>query len=205
MIQKIAHILLFTLVFSSARADIFATVVAVVDGDTIKIRTDSGVHSIRFQSIDAPESNQEFGKESKEYLAALLVGQSVRVEVEKADGLFRLVGRVWLGEMDIEKEMLLAGLAWHYRQYNAEAPLAEAQTFAREARRGLWILEQPVAPWEWRKGVRPTKSAQRCYWASEERVLHNSACHFYETSRGYYTSRHSSYRDCQKCGGKSTE
>ena len=35
-----------------------ARVVKVVDGDTIRVRTDQGIRSVRLDSIDAPEKRQ---------------------------------------------------------------------------------------------------------------------------------------------------
>lgn len=42
------------------------------------------------------------------------------------------------------------GLAWHYLRFSDDATLAEAETEARAARRGLWADKAPVPPWEWR-------------------------------------------------------
>jgi len=44
-------------------------------------------------------------------------------------------------------------MAWHYKHFDQNRRLAEAEREAREARRGLWRDSQPVPPWEWRKGV----------------------------------------------------
>lgn len=56
-------------------------VVKITDGDTLVV-LDAGntQHKIRLSGIDAPESNQPFGKRSKEALSALVGGQRVEVD-----------------------------------------------------------------------------------------------------------------------------
>jgi endonuclease YncB( thermonuclease family) len=58
---------------------------------------------------------------------------------------------------DVNLEMLKAGLAWHYKQYEREQAkedrerYAAAEEEARAGRVGLWRDAEPVAPWDWRK------------------------------------------------------
>ena len=59
--------------------------------------------------------------------------------------------------LDINLEMVRAGLAWWYRKYASEQNAGDrvlyeaAEKDARENRRGLWVDPQPVPPWAWRK------------------------------------------------------
>ncbi len=45
----------------------------ITDGDTVKIQNLFGVHNCRLAEIDAPESKQEFGEESKLLLERLIL------------------------------------------------------------------------------------------------------------------------------------
>lgn len=58
---------------------------------------------------------------------------------------------------DINQEMVREGFAWAYQRY-LDRPYAsgyiEAEEQARRERRGLWRQGNPVAPWEFRKGLR---------------------------------------------------
>jgi len=63
----------------------------------------------------------------------------------------RFVGQVFVGEHWVNRELLLEGTAWHYRDYSKSVVLAEAEVIARSQDRGLWAAEKPVAPWEFRK------------------------------------------------------
>lgn len=128
-------------------------VVGVVDGDTADIRLESGMIRIRFHGIDAPEMGQPFGKAAKEKLSNLVFGKDVAIEPYEQDRYDRLVARLWLGETDINAEMVKSGFAWTYRRYADLPAYCAYEKAARDLRRGLWqaTVQEWVAPWEWRK------------------------------------------------------
>lgn len=136
-----------------ARTVLPGVVVGVVDGDTADVRLASGMIRIRFHGIDAPESGQPHGKAAKSALSDLVYGKAVDVEPYTQDRYDRLVARLWLGELDVNAQMVKAGHAWTYRKYADDAAYCAYEAAARDARRGLWRLppEQRVAPWEWRR------------------------------------------------------
>jgi endonuclease YncB( thermonuclease family) len=136
-----------------ARTVLPGVVVGVVDGDTADVRLASGLIRIRFHGIDAPESGQPHGKAAKSALSDLVYGKAVDVEPYTQDRYDRLVARLWLGELDVNAQMVKAGHAWTYRKYADDAAYCAYEAAARDARRGLWRLppEQRVAPWEWRR------------------------------------------------------
>ena len=75
----------------------------------------------------------------------------VDIEVIDVDRYGRLVGVVRLEDgRDINREMVREGNAWVYRQYLRDRSLFEDEEVARDARRGLWSLADPIAPWDWR-------------------------------------------------------
>jgi|SRR5688572_6726897 len=55
-------------------------VTKIVDGDTIDVRLDSGPIRVGFDSIDAPERVQPWGREATEALSRLLGGVGGEVE-----------------------------------------------------------------------------------------------------------------------------
>jgi endonuclease YncB( thermonuclease family) len=128
-------------------------VVGVVDGDTADVRLDSGMVRVRFHAIDAPESGQPHGQAAKAALSGMIFGKSVELEPIEQDRYDRLVARVWLGDLDVNAEMVRSGNAWTYRRYADDAGYCAREQEARENRRGLWRLpvDQQVAPWEWRQ------------------------------------------------------
>jgi endonuclease YncB( thermonuclease family) len=155
------HILLFTLFTLSASGVTFARmkageVVAVTDGDTITVRFSALDHKVRLNGIDAPESDQEFGPESKRRLSDLVLGRQVVVVWEKTDRYDRILGTVTLGSTDVGLEQLRAGLAWYFHQDDSNVPEVQralyvaAETSAKSKNLGLWSKSNLIAPWDWR-------------------------------------------------------
>jgi endonuclease YncB( thermonuclease family) len=155
MIRSATILLVIVALFgmSSARADeIIAKVVYVNDGDTITIRTAADQKlKIRLFGVDCPEVDQPYGKKAKWFTYELVFGQRVKVWPVGKDSDGRMVGWVFTKEKSLNKELLLAGLAWHYKRYSSDAVLASMEMKARAARKGLWADPDPVPPWEFRK------------------------------------------------------
>lgn len=130
-------------------------VVKVTDGDTITVLdADNVQHKIRLEGIDAPEAKQAFGTRSRQTLGGKIAEKEVLIRWEEKDRYQRILGDVYLGDRHINREMVLDGMAWHFKQYSTSKKLAEAETEARDARRGLWVDKAPVPPWEFRKQQR---------------------------------------------------
>ncbi|PUE40254.1 thermonuclease family protein [Limnohabitans sp. Bal53] len=140
-------LLLLGLHVSSAHATqvLQALVVGVSDGDTITV-LDAGKHQhkIRLQGIDAPEKAQAYGQKSKESLSALVYKKNVQVIWAKKDRYGRTVGQVIVGGLDACLEQVKRGMAWHYKDYQAEQSAEDrvlydrAEIQARSQRLGLW-------------------------------------------------------------------
>ena len=85
----------------------------------------------------------------------------------KTDQYGRLVGKVLLDGRDIDLEQVKAGMAWHYKQYEAEQTQADRELYAqaedeaRAAHRGLWIDPDPVEPSEFRREQRQERRSRR--------------------------------------------
>lgn len=133
------------------------TVVAVTDGDTVKVLDAGDVqHVIRLSGIDAPEKKMPYGQLSKQNLSDLVYGKQVIVEGEKIDRYGRLVGKVMVEGQDVNLSQIKAGMAWHYKLYQREQSPADQKTYsdaegiARLSKLGLWSDAEPVPPWEWR-------------------------------------------------------
>ncbi|MFZ4795067.1 MAG: thermonuclease family protein [Blastocatellia bacterium] len=136
-------------------------VTGISDGDTITIVT-SGLreYKIRLNGIDAPESSQDFGQASKKNLSQLIFGREVRVAWRKQDRYDRILGRVFLGQTDVNLEQVRSGLAWFYRAYENELTANDRSLFDRVERdsknagRGLWQNGNPTPPWDYRAARR---------------------------------------------------
>jgi endonuclease YncB( thermonuclease family) len=142
----------------AGRQTLTGRVVSVADGDTVTVLDSNDTqHRIRLEGIDAPESHQAFGEQSRQSLAEMVSGKEVTVNYQKTDQYGRLVGKILLDGKDINLEQVSAGMAWHYKFYeNEQTPedrelYAKAEETARSVRRGLWQDPNPVEPYQFRK------------------------------------------------------
>ncbi|MBQ6618157.1 MAG: thermonuclease family protein [Phascolarctobacterium sp.] len=135
-------------------AAVVGKVVKVVDGDTLHVYSNKKTYKIRLSGIDAPERGQAYGKRAKEYLEFLVAGKQVIAIVESKDRYGRYVASVKVQSKDVCVEMLTAGYAWHYKQYDNNKYYDELQREAKKEKRGLWVDKKPQAPWEYRKEQR---------------------------------------------------
>lgn len=139
---------------SKAAIDYYVTVVNVVDGDTFDAVTQDRIEiRFRLHGIDAPERKQDFSAKSKDKLSELIFGKKVGIKVyNKRDGYGRPVVYVITDECaDVGAEMLRTGLAWHSKKYDDSELYDELEIEARKKKRGLWSVNNPIPPWEYRK------------------------------------------------------
>jgi len=147
------------------------TVTRVTDGDTIQVITREGNKlRIRLYGCDAPETEkinrrtgqiskpgQPYGEEAMEALQAKVYGKKVRVDIIDIDRYRRMVSMIWLGNRNINLEMVREGYAEAYREYLKEpyqAQFIDAEHKARSGRKGIWRLSNYERPSEFRKRLR---------------------------------------------------
>jgi len=82
----------------------------------------------------------------------LCFGKEVKVETKGQDRYQRTIADVILPDGKVlNYEIVKAGLAWWFRRYAPKVTLEGLEFQAREAKRGLWVLRDPVPPWEVRR------------------------------------------------------
>jgi endonuclease YncB( thermonuclease family) len=128
-------------------------VIAITDGDTLRARCDDQEETIRVRlaDIDAPERKQPFGTRSWQSLDELCQGRQAEIRVREKDRYARAIARVVCEGTDANAEQIRLGMAWAYRKYLQDTSLVEVETEAKIARRGLWVDQEAVPPWEWRR------------------------------------------------------
>jgi micrococcal nuclease len=126
-----------------------ATVVSVVDGDTIKVSMDNTLYSVRYIGIDTPESTTQiepFGKEASEKNAALVSGQEVTMyrDVSETDQFDRILRFIFVGDTFINYELVKQGYATAFR-YEPDVScadlMAQAEVDARAVGFGMWSAQ----------------------------------------------------------------
>jgi endonuclease YncB( thermonuclease family) len=126
-------------------------VVGVHDGDTITCLDENNPQQkVRLASIDAPEVGQEYGRASREALAAMVFGKTVAVADEGRDQYGRWIGSVSVDGVDVNRQMIATGNAWHYTEFSNDPTLAAFQEQARAQKIGLWSQPDPIPPWQFR-------------------------------------------------------
>jgi len=142
---------------SARAAEYVGKVVGISDGDTLTLLTPEKQQvKVRLGEIDTPESRQPYGNRARQALSDLAFGKQARIVVQDTDRYGRTVGRVYVGNVDVNAEMVRQGAAWVYRKYAKDQRLYALEDEAKAARRGLWGLPEAdrTPPWEWRQAER---------------------------------------------------
>ena len=147
-------LLLLASFLASAETIYQGTVVRIVDGDTLVLLVDQQQLKIRLADIDTPERKQPFGTKAKQALSDLAFGKQARVVEVTVDRYGRIVGRVYVDGIDVNRELVAQGYAWVYREYSNDAELLRLEVEAKQMGLGLWADPDPIPPWEWRRGRR---------------------------------------------------
>lgn len=137
-------------------------VVRVVEGDIIRAAKENRELVVRLVGIDAPDYSrkkyhpaQPFSSESAKHLAEMVLDKLVEVRIYGFDRNGMAVAEVFVNGMNVNQEMIKAGLAEVYRGRPAIgldlAPYWQAENQARAAGRGMWSLgDKYLSPTKWR-------------------------------------------------------
>ena len=187
MIQQskifLVRILLFLFIISGVTAfinisvsqavirTVTGTVTKVSDGDTIHVTTPERTKlKVRLYGLDAPETpkinqrtgrinkpGQPYGEESWKALEGKIMGKQVRLEILDIDKYRRMVGMIYLGDRNINLEMISEGYAEAYLEYLKppyRSEFIEAEREARIAKKGIWALLEYERPKDFRNRLK---------------------------------------------------
>lgn len=129
-----------------------ATVLRVVDGDTIHVSLNNRDITIRMIGLDTPETVdprkpvQCFGKEASNHAHQLLDGTTIYLEQDSSQGDYdkynRLLRYIWMADGRLFNQVMIAeGYAFEYTYrlpYNYQSQFKEAQRNAQSQQLGLW-------------------------------------------------------------------
>ena len=115
-----------------------ARVVRVADGDTfeVQIKGETRRLRIRLEGVDAPELNENYGREATVFMRTFIANRVVHVNGRDMDRYGRLVARVTIDGRDASTALVRAGLACH--AYVRDAALEREEARARAAQVGFW-------------------------------------------------------------------
>ncbi len=136
-----------------------ATVIRVIDGDTIEVSIGDQSLKVRYIGIDTPETVDPrrpvgcLGKEASERNRQLVLGMTVGLErdVSETDDFGRLLRYVWVEGAMVNAILVSEGYAaasTYPPDVRHDNLFASLQMEARQAGRGLWgpVCESPAPP-----------------------------------------------------------
>ena len=154
------HQLVVFFIITLLSTDIFsdeyeATVLKVIDGDTIYIKSEKGRKKVRLRYIDAPEIKQPYGDMARIFLVNELDDKRITVNSDYKDRYGRDIGDIYVYNKNeaiyINAKLIKSGNAWVYKTYRENTYLMNLENIAKDNKLGLWKDKSPIKPWEFRK------------------------------------------------------
>jgi micrococcal nuclease len=94
-------------------------------------------------------------------LSILIFSKEVQVTDKGLDRYGRTIGITIMSDTNVNELMLKRGYAWHYKQYDHNSLWNAYEKDARKLRKGLWVDENPIEPWNWRHSSRENNYSKR--------------------------------------------
>ena len=150
------------------------TVVTVQEGDTFTVQNGSSLYKVRLSDVDAPEMNQVFGRQARQFTEELILGRRVQVNISLIDKHGRLIGEVITEDGRVlNEELVYAGLAWYYRVRPVKNErLQRLEHYAFTKKLGLWVEKKPIPPWEFRRESRVPELPMTVKQVDYDRIFH---------------------------------
>jgi len=126
-----------------------ATVVRVIDGDTIEVDIGGRQYNVRYIGIDTPEIGRPGADEATAFNAQLVSGKTVYLEkdVSETDRYGRLLRYVWIDEGMVNAILVANGyaqVATYPPDVKYQQDFLELQRAAEANGLGLWAAQQPA-------------------------------------------------------------
>ncbi len=168
---KISLLLVLLLIFvpwftaQGGQTDKHYHVINVVDGDTFDATDGQITFRIRVAGMDAPESEQAFGKQATSELTKLIEGKEIVIKPigRGLDRYNRILGQVFFEGKDVSLFMIQQGFAFYYRPQCRDYPknkrlyeydprlYVNAEKDAQAAKLIIWAEKSITLPCEFRK------------------------------------------------------
>ena len=137
-----------------------ATWAATIDGDTLKVKIDGKMETVRYLLIDTPESKkpgmcvQPFAMEAAQRNDELVRAGNITLEMEKGndrDSYGRLLAYVYVDGVSVQETLLKEGLARVayiiHPPYRYIDRYQEDETIAKNEKLNIWDKANYVAKW----------------------------------------------------------
>ena len=125
---------------------------SIISGDKLVLTTDDNQHiQIQLLGIKAPPLSTAMGRAAKKRLSALVAGKPILVNFRVRNRWGHPIGKVVLGETDINLQLLSIGLASHRPDFQTvldNSLYSQATQRAKQHKLGIWALSnrprQPI-------------------------------------------------------------
>ncbi|WP_275677599.1 thermonuclease family protein [Neobacillus drentensis] len=147
-------------IVEEAGSGVPVTWVATIDGDTIKVRVEGNIETVRYLLIDTPESKkpgmcvQPFAMEAFQRNEELVRAGEITLEVEKGndrDSYGRLLAYVFVNGNSVQETLLKEGLARVayiiHPPYRYLERYLEDENLAKIEKRNIWGKANYVTQW----------------------------------------------------------
>lgn len=151
-----AFLLVLTIAIPTTSCAWFGTCVKVKDGDTLWVtnpylsekvfKKKGGAFQVQLWGINCPEKKALLSDEAKAYTEKMVKGKSVEVRVAEQgyDPFWRVVADVRVNGKSLNQELVRSGYAiWSKKYAPGDRDFEALEEEAREAKRGLWGLDEP--------------------------------------------------------------
>lgn len=118
----------------------------VVDGDSLEGQYRANYQRIRIKGFDAPEYNQNSGREARAKLAEITQAHIIRIVMPRNDCYGRILGTCYAGLWPVSWRMIVAGYGWPDTKIGFILSL-----YPRLRNLGLWSHPHRMHPSKWRK------------------------------------------------------
>lgn len=148
------YLLFFISFLGYSQIKLTAKVVGIKDGDTVVVLDSlNNQTTLRLAEVDTPEKSQPFGTKAKQFTSDQIYLKVIKYVVSDTDRYGRSIALIYYDNDNkyLSAEIIKAGMGWHYKRYSTSTLLANFETKAKKDKTGLWIDNNPIAPWEWRK------------------------------------------------------
>jgi endonuclease YncB( thermonuclease family) len=120
-----------------------ATVVRVIDGDTIDVSIGDKVYRVRYIGMNAPEIGKPYYQEATDKNKELVEGKTVLLvkDISETDKYGRLLRYVYVGDLFVDAELVRLGYAPatpYPPDVKYEAYLKSLEEQAKAANLGMW-------------------------------------------------------------------
>lgn len=149
---KILFLLFINITF--CQTTLTAKVVGVKDGDTVVVLDSlNNQITLRLAEVDCPEKNQPFGTKAKQFTSDQVYLKTIKYVITDTDRYERSIAMIYYDSDNkyLSAEIIKAGMGWHYKRYSTSKELADFEITARNNKKGLWIVNNPIEPSEWRR------------------------------------------------------